>query len=649
MTAFPLLFSPVRLGRLTLANRVVMAAMETNLADPSGAVTEALVAHYRRRAAGGAGMVTVEYACVEQRHGRGSSIQLALDEDRLVAGHARLAAAIADQGAVACLQLHHAGRQTSPRFLDGRQPVAPSAHESWMFRTTPRALDDAEVEALVGQFADAAARAVAAGYAAIELHGAHGYLLGQFLSPWTNRRDDRWGGDAQRRLAFPSAVVRRVKAAIGDRPLVYRLSAEEFVPGGIDPDEAAAAACALVAAGADAIHVSTGIAERLDTNVDPIATAEGWRLGHARRIRRALAGAAPVIGVGVIRSPAMAEAAIAEGSADLIALGRALLADPDWPRKAAAGRVAAIRPCTSCNWCIQRLGQHGGIGCAENPAVGRDQLDGPAIRTNRPRAVVAGGGPGGMAGAVLLAEAGWRVTLLEASVRLGGGIDVSARPPFKDKLLWYRDHLVRRLAETGVDVQCGTPADAAGILAHDPAFVLVATGSLERDGEVAPGGIVVPAYDVLAGDRPLGPGPILVYGGGETGCETAELAAAEGWTVHLVTRSTARQLARSAELVYRRTLLQRLHAHPRIELLAETRLARVEGDQALLEGPGGARRRIACGQVLLAQGRRPADGLATAMAAAGVPHAVIGDARRGGRIGDAVNDAWDAIRGLPPA
>ncbi|WP_374442728.1 FAD-dependent oxidoreductase [Stella sp.] len=646
MSEYPLLFSPVRLGRLTLPNRIVMAAMETNLADADGAVTDALVAHYRRRAAGGAAMVTVEYTCVDQTEGKGSAIQLALDHDGLIDGHARLSAAIAAAGAVPCLQLHHAGRQTSPRFLAGRQPVAPSAHESPMFRTTPRALAADEVAALVDRFADAAARAVRAGYAAIELHGAHGYLLGQFLSPWTNRRDDAWGGDATRRLAFPIAVVRRVRAAIGERPLVYRLSAEEFMAGGIDPAEAATAARALVAAGADAIHVSTGVAERLDTNVDPIASPEGWRLGHARRIRAALAGAAPVIGVGVIRRPELAEAAIAEGSADLIALGRALLADPDWPRKARDGRSGTIRPCTSCNWCIQRLAGHGPVGCAENPAVGRDHRPAPRVRGGAPQAVVVGGGPGGMAGAVMLAEAGWRVTLFEAAPRLGGGIDVSARPPGKDKLGWYRDHLVRRLAELGVRIACGRRAGAGDVLALDPAFVLVATGSADRAADVAPGGIVASAYDVLAGLRPIGPGPVLVYGGGETGCETAETAAAEGWPVHLVSRSSERQLARSAEFVYRRTLLARLRSHPRIAIHAETRLAAVDGTTAVLEGSDGRRCLLQVGQVLLAQGRQPVDGLAAALQAAGIRHAVVGDAKRGGRIGEAVNDAWDAVLAL---
>ncbi|MGE0713850.1 MAG: FAD-dependent oxidoreductase [Alphaproteobacteria bacterium] len=642
-TPFPLLFQPTRIGGLALPNRIVMAAMETNLADADGFVTPALLAHYRTRAAGGPAMVTVEYTCVESGLGKGSAIQLAIDDDAHIEGHRRLASAIRAEGAAACLQLHHAGRQTSPRFIGGRRPVASSEHESPMFRTTPRALDDAEIEALVAAFAAAAARAAEAGYDAVELHGAHGYLLGQFLSPWTNRRDDRWGGDAARRLAFPMRVTAAVKAAIGARPLVWRMSAAELVPGGLPPEEAEAAAIALVAAGADAIHVSTGVAERLDANVDPIAAPEGWRLVHARRIRRALAGRAPVIAVGVLRRPELAEAAIAEGAADLVALGRALLADPQWPAKARAGRVAAIRPCTSCNWCIQRLARHEGVGCAENPAVGREHEAGPRFATGR-RAVVVGAGPGGMAGAVMLAEAGWHVVLLERSARPGGGLDVSARPPLKDKLFWYRDHLVRRLGESGVDLRCGVAADLATIRAERPDFVLLATGSAERDSAIPAGGIAVSAFDVLSGIRPLGPGPIIVWGGGETGCETAETAAAEGYGVTLVTRSPASRLARSAELVYRRTLLARIAAHPRIRVMAEASLLRVEGDRVVVAAADGTESTLPAGQVLIAQGRRPADGLAAGLCAAGMPHAVIGDARRGGRIGDAVEDAWAAAR-----
>jgi len=647
--AFPLLFSPVSIGGLSLANRVVMAAMETNLAGAEGEVTPALLAHYRRRAAGGAGMVIVEYTAVERRHGLGSRVQLSLDRDDLVDGHARLADAIRSGGARACLQLHHAGRQTSPRFLDGRRPVAPSVVDSWLFRHPPRALEAGEIEALVGAFAAAAARAAAAGYDAVELHGAHGYLLGQFLSPWSNRRDDAWGGDPARRLAFPVAVVRAVKAALGGRALVYRMSAEEFVPGGLDPAEAAAAARALVAAGADAIHVATGVAERLDTNVDPIAAPEGWRLGHARRVRQALAGAAPVVAVGVIRRPDLAEAAIAEGSADLVALGRALLADPDWPLKAAAGEVAAIRPCTSCNWCIQRLMRHGPVGCAENPAVGREHEPAPRARPDRPVAVVVGGGPGGMAGALMLADAGCRVVLFEAARRLGGGLVVSAAPPFKDKLLWYRDHLERRVAASAIEVRLATRADPALILALDPAFVLLATGGRERAhglaGRTAP--IAVAAYDVLAGRVALGPGPVVVWGGGETGCEAAEFALAAGHAVTLVTRQTRKTLAPSAEPVYRRTLLARLLAAPGLTLRAEATVTAIgSGVVTVVDAAGTAT--LPAGQVLLAQGRVPEDRLAAllddALDGGSRTVARIGDARRPGRIGEAVNDAWDAVR-----
>ncbi len=628
-----------------------MAAMETNLAAADGSVTPELVAYYRERARGGAAMVTVEFTCVERAEGLGSTPQLSLDSPHLLSGHARLAEAIRAAGARACLQLHHAGRQTSPKILGGRQPVAPSAVESWMFRTRPRALESGEIGELVEAFARAAGLAMAAGYEAIELHGAHGYLLGQFLSPFTNCRDDAWGGDEQRRLAFPTAVIRAVKARIGPAvPLIYRLSAEEFVEGGLTIAASERLAPALVEAGADALHVSTGVAERLDTNVDPISTPEGWRLPLARRIRRRVG--VPVIGVGVIRKPEMAEAALARGDCDLIALARAILVDPDWPAKARAGRGAAIRPCTSCNWCIDRLGRKLPVGCAENPRVGRE-LDPPLplFGAGRP-ALAVGGGPGGMAAALLLAGCGFRVTLYEARGRLGGGLVASALPPGKDKLFWYLDYLKRQLSGSGVEVRTGTRLDAAALSSLDPAFVVLATGARTRDMPIPGADLaqVHQAYDLLMEDLEAAAlpaeGPVVVYGGGETGCETAELLAARGLAVLLVTRSPAKLMARAAEFVYRRRLLEAIAANPRITVLAETHLLSIGPERVRLGGPEGLEREVPATAVFLAQGRDPGSDLAGLLAERSVPHAVIGDAADIRRIGEAVNEAYLAVREL---
>jgi 2,4-dienoyl-CoA reductase-like NADH-dependent reductase (Old Yellow Enzyme family) len=650
---FSHLFEPIALAGLRLENRLLMAAMETNMAAADGGVTPEQIAYYRERGRGGAAMVIVEFTCVDRTEGLGSAPQLSLDSPHLISGHARLAEAIRATGARACLQLHHAGRQTSPRILGGRQPVGPSAVESWMFRTPPRALAHEEIERLVEAFARSAGWAVAAGYEAIELHGAHGYLLGQFLSPFTNRRDDAWGGDAERRLAFPTAVIRAVKRRVGpDVPVVYRLSAEEFVEGGLTVAETERLAPALVAAGADALHVSTGVAERLDTNVDPISAPEGWRLPLARRIRAA--AEVPVIGVGVIRKPEMAEAALADGDCDLIALGRALLADPQWPAKVRAGRTGEIRPCTSCNWCIDRLGRNLAVGCAENPRAGRE-MDPPlpAFGAGRP-ALVVGGGPGGMAAALLLQDCGFATVLAERRGQLGGGLIASAVPPGKDKLFWYLDYLKARIAASGVRVETGRDVLPEQLAAGPgaPAAVVLASGARTREVPIsgAQPGRLLQAYDLLMEPEridELPPGAaVLVYGGGETGCETAELLAERGFAVTLVTRSPAKRMARAAEFVYRRRLLEAIAGNANIRVRDETYLVAVAEETATLAASDGSRDEVAAQVVVLAQGRDPGTELAAAAAAAGIPHAVIGDARTIRRIGEAVNEAYLAVREL---
>ncbi len=642
--AFPHLFSPGRLRGLLLPNRLVMAPMESNMAAEDGAVSDAMLAYYAARAAGGVGMVIVEYACVDRPLGLGGSPQLAIDDDSLIESHRRLTAAIAAHGARSCLQLFHAGRQTLRRYTGGQAPVAASAIACRVYREEPREITAAEIEDLVEKFGRAAARAVAAGYDAVEIHGAHGYLIGGFLSGAANRRTDRYGGSLDNRLRFPLAVVSAVRRGAGEAPVIFRLSAEEFVEGGTTLDEAVEMAPRLVAAGADALHVSTGTAERMDRNVDPVSAPQGWRIPLAKRLR-AVAGV-PVLTVGVIRQPEVAERAVADGSADFVALGRALLADPQWPEKARRGAVADIRPCTSCNWCVDQLLAHKRLGCAENPRTGRE-TEPPILRTGDGRAAaVVGGGPGGMVAALLLQDAGFRVTLFEKADRLGLGLVASATPPGKDKFFWYRDYLVRRLERSGVALRLNSDAGVADILALRPALAVIATGATNRRLPAAKTGAVPVgfAHDVLTGAETLGDGPVVIVGSGETGCECAEYVAESGRDVLLVSRSPERRLARRAQYVYRRQLVGRLESNPRIRIETGVEIAAIGQGHVILRDREGKDHRRAAGQVLLALGRTPDNGLADALRAAGLPTHVIGDSREVGRIGDAVHDAYATVR-----
>lgn len=653
---YPNLFSPFVLKNLTIPNRTVMAPMSTNLGTLDGYVTPEQIAFYRARAEGGTGMIIVEFCCVDSNTGRSEHRQLTLESLSHIAGHQRLVEAITSAGSVACLQLQHGGQGAKRELVVGGMAVAPSDVPS---RSNPdklaaRALSEDEIQHLIECFGRSAELGVQAGYQAFELHGAHGYLLTSFLSPFTNQRTDAWGGDEERRLNFARAVMKRVRQAIGDRPLIYRLSADEFAPGGLSIEDMERIAPKLAAAGADALHVSIGLGwTSFEKIIEPMSTPEGWRLPYSQRIR-ATAGV-PVITVGQIRWPDTAERAIREGDADLIALGRPLLADPQWANHARSGED--IRPCTSCNYCVAiSSGAHGAIGCAENPRAGHE-LDLVPDAGNRrgERAVVIGGGPGGMAAALMLQQAGFVTELYEGRATLGGGLIASAAPPFKDKLTWYQDYLVKQMEKSSIKVELGSFADIDTLgYGEKPAIVLLANGGqairLPIEGIESPR--VRDAYELLMGDTsallPADPdAPVVVYGGGETGCETAELLAEHGYPVVLVSRSPAAQLARSAEMIYRGVLKKRLAENPRIRVIDNSSIVRITDDGlVILETRDGQRSELLASQVLIAQGRRPNDTLLRQLLEQHIPFATIGDARRGGRIGDAVHDAYRAVLAL---
>lgn len=651
--AYPHLFQPFRLRGVTLRNRLVMAPMSTELGGLDGGVTPAMIAFYRERAAGGMGLIVVEYTCVDPDTGRAHAYQLTLDDARNLPGHRELVRTIHEAGAHVFMQLQHGGQYAGAKVLPGGMPVGPNDlfAKTEPHRMTCRGLSSDEVSGMVAAFGNTAALAVEAGYDGVELHGAHGYLLTQFLSPIGNRRDDAWGGDAERRLTFPLAVIRAVRAALGDRPLVYRLSADEFRSGGLTIDDMERIAPRLVEAGADALHVSTGwgVGPAFETVVEPMSTPEGWRIPYAARIRRATG--APVIAVGQIRWPETAERAIADGDADLIALGRPMLTDPEWANKARAGRRDLIRPCTSCNWCISPHPGRVQVGCAENPRTGTE-LDPPIppdLGAGR-RAVVVGAGPGGASAALLLEQSGFETHLFETRDFTGGGIIASATPPGKDKLFWYSDYLGQRLAESAVVRHFGQEALLGDILSMRPDVVILAAGTrridLPIEGIDDP--IVMDAYDLLMRERDLGLAPgahAIVYGGGETGCETAEFCAHHGVRVTLVSRSPADKLARSADWVYRMGLLRRLHDNPLVTVLDNSHVRRVADGVVLIE-TGDTATELAADRLLLAQGRRPADQLAEALREAGVTVQVVGDSRQVGRIGDAVHMAYRAMQAL---
>jgi 2,4-dienoyl-CoA reductase (NADPH2) len=648
--AYPRLFDPIRIGNLQLKNRIVMAPMESHLGNADGSVSTEQIAYYRERALGGTGLIVVEFTCIDGSDGfSGMAPQLRLDNDRYRSGHGKLVAAIKSAGAKACVQISHAGRQTRESVI-GRQPVAPSAVPlSFDVNNVPRALEDEDIARIIAAYANAARLAVSADYDAVMLHGAHGYLLQQFLSPLVNKRDDDWGGDFERRLRFPIKVVDAVKAAIGDRTLLYRMSVSDFLDGGLTIEDAERIAPRLCEAGVDGIDISCGSLERVDVIVEPMSVDEGWRLPLARRIRAATGK--PVICAGVMRWPDKAERAIVAGDTDCVSLGRALLADPMWPIKARRGDDQDIRPCTSCNWCIRETGANRGVSCAENPRCGHETD--PAIDGygQGKAAAVVGAGPGGLAAALMLEQAGFSVRLYEKRASLGGNLVTSATPPNKEKLFWYHEFLLRRIERSGVEIVTGVTVDAERLKRDGAEVVVLANGSkpapltFERTGDM----VVAPAFEALLGDiqlpRSTPEKPIVIFGGGETGTETAEHLALQGHSVLLVSRSDARFLARNAESLYRMHLLARLRSNEAIRVMDRTSLDAVSHDHVVLTREGESRLQPAAA-VLLAHGLVPSRELADSLAGLDIPVISIGDAVQVARIGEAVRDAYQMVQDL---
>jgi 2,4-dienoyl-CoA reductase-like NADH-dependent reductase (Old Yellow Enzyme family) len=562
MSDFPGLLRPGRIAGLDLANRVIMSPMATNLAHPDGTVSDELIAYYARRARARPALVTVEMSIVEWPRGKAGTVSIRIDDDEVIPGLHRLVEAIEFHDTRAVLQLGHAGGNTTLAKTHGQPPVAPSASRFVGGRTLATEAGTATLERLCRQFGAAAARAKRAGFAAVNLHGGHTYLLAQMISPLRNRREDEWGGDLDGRMRFPTRVIEEIQASAGrDFPIIYRFSADEFLDGGRGLDESLEVARRLehlgvamldITAGASAAvaDASPGSESRwkgLRAAIEPMSFGEGWKAELAGAIRQVVS--IPVSAVGVIRTPETAERIIADGLADFVTLGRAFIADPDWLARVRSGDAGHIRPCISCNECSrvrQELDQP--IRCAVNADVGRERAPlgppGAPLRAVPAKAIVVGGGAAGLEAARRMARGGLDVHLWEAAAQPGGQLIWGALPPFKYRLESLRHWLIEGAERAGVAIDCNRPATVDAIVAARPDVVVIAVGA-----DAVPPGVEnsLTAYDLLRTGAVLEPGPVVVVGGGPTGCEAAMFLAERGYPVRLATRTSRADLARGLE------------------------------------------------------------------------------------------------------
>ena len=584
MTRYPHLFSAGRIGRLTLRNRILMAPMEKNLALPTGAVTQRYVDYCEARAAGGAALILLESMYVHPA-GRNHRYQLGIHDDDLVPGYRRLIEACHRHGALVGAELQLAGRETSSA-ITGTQPVAPSAVPCTAVAggDVPRALRAEEIPGLVAAFAAGARRAGAAGFDALEVHGAHGYLVGQFLSPFANRRDDEYGGDFERRLRFPLEVIAAVRAAAGDAvPLLYRLSADEHVDGGLTLADACRIAPRLEAAGIDLLDVSAGIYESAPWIVQPMEMGQGCLVPLAREIRRHVR--IPVSVAGRISDASVAEHVLAAGDADFVALGRALHADPEMPRKSLDGREEEICSCVACLKCSDLLGQNEPVLCLANTRTGRERQYAIRAAPRRQRVVVVGAGPAGLEAARVLALRGHAVTVLERASEPGGQILLSRRIPGRGDLAGLITYLAGAAARAGAEIRLGVEATVAVVTAERPDAVVVATGA--RPGVPSiPGIAESPAVDpftVLL--RAAGQvRRALVIGGGMLGVGVGHVLAERG--AEVVIAEPGADLAAELGLRPRWLHVATLRARSNVTVMVDATVEELYPDGALVRRAG---------------------------------------------------------------
>lgn len=640
---YPKLFAPGRIGRLELPNRIIKAPTSTGMSNIDGSVSERLIRHYRDVAKGGTGLIIAEYAYVDNIAAKSAHCQLGISSDEHISGLTLLAETIKDQGARAGIQIEHCGRQ---KFL-GTPPIKAASAVPWLAlkarsgdKAIPEQLSVDEIAQIVEAFGDAARRAVAAGFDLVEIHGAHGYLITNFLSPHTNKRTDHYGGSFENRTRLLVEIIRNARAKIGpDFPLTVRLSGTDYEPDGFGIDETIEVAKIAESLGTDAIHVSGGDHHQMIHQVSPMSVPRLHNVWAAEAVRKAVG--IPVIASGSITLPDLAEQVLADGKGDFISLGRPLWADPEWSNKAREGRLEDIRPCIRCNdGCLDRtFFRFRAVGCSVNPEIGREG-DLCVTRASRSKKVaIVGGGVAGMEAARVAALRGHEVTLFEKR-ELGGVLLEGSVADFKSDLRLLNEYFVTQMDKLGVEVvrKCAKPEDITG--GGFEAAVVAIGGQASAPaipGIDGPG--VLDAIKVFNGtEKPCK--RVIVLGGGETAVEVALFLAQAGHEVTILHRGDelmARDCTVTDRISYGEMLMQ-----AGVEINTGFQVTEIADGRVVAADRKKGRHSFEADSIVVALGYVPnRDGLADALRNdVTIDVYEIGDCVRTGRVYDAIHAGY---------
>ena len=614
------LFTPFTIKSIKLKNRIVMPALASFLIGDDGSISDATVEHYRRRAGGGAAMIITE-ACAVSPEGVVSAHQARIYDDRFVGGLSKIATAIKNDGCVPAVQIHHGGRQTSIKVIN-RKPLAPSPLPCPTIRGEVEPLTLDGIQQLIKKFGDAAERAYQAGFELIEIHGAHGYLINQFLSGFSNIREDAYGGTVAARTRFAKEIVEEVRRRVGpEYPISFKISAEEYIDGGLTTPESIEILKILVDAGVDIVQVSAGNDVTAEWICQPMFMKKACLVNSAALIRQALE--IPVMAVGRINDPIIANQIIAQEKADVVCMGRGLLADPEMPLKAWEGRLDEIRTCIACNTCMESIFKKGRIECLVNPMLGREKKM-AFIPTAKPKKImVVGGGPGGLNAAWVAAKRGHDVHVYEKRHELGGQLVPGSTPGHKAELRSLIQFQKKQAELFGVTCHLNHEVTAEDIQAENPDIVILATGSLPALPSVEGIGkdIVLTYEDVLDGGSSDFKN-VVIIGGGPTGLELALHLSDQGTAVTVV--EMLPHAGVGLEAMTKKIILSRLNNN-NVAVSTNTQLLRIEDDGVIIAGQDKSERFIKADKVLIAIGTRPNNRLYEKIKNLGIETYQIGD------------------------
>jgi len=593
-----------------------MLPMGTAYATQFGEVAQKTLDYYEERAKGGVGLITIGNV---SPHLPIAINQLSLDSEWVLMGHYELAERLHAHGAKVCVQLNCPGRQKRPMELRPGEEVISSSPLATVrlgqTYPTPRALTQDEIHQWIERFASAAVRAKKVGYDMVELHGAHGYLINQFISPFMNKRTDEYGGSLENRMRFALELIAEVRQAVGpDFPIGFRISAVEFVPGGVTLEESPTIARMLEAAGVDYLSVSAGVYEVTEKMMCLMHDPEGWRDYIWEAIKQSVK--VPTIAGGSLRHPDFCERLLKEDKADFIGLARPFFADPKWPKKAEEGRVEDIRLCISCNECHTGSGRRrlGVRHCAVNATAGREREFAEILLAPTPKKVVViGGGPGGMEAARIAALRGHKVTLYEKGEALGGQLLLAGKPQSKRKVLWLRDYLTTQLEKLGVKVEFGVEVTPSLVEEVEPDAVVVATGAepIQLDIPGIDHRTVLSSWHLLQGKGKPEREKVAVVGGGMIGCEAAEYLLESANRISIIEQLPS--LAPDMEPAHRHRMLELFEENNVTSLTRRKATGITEKGVQTVSLDDGREELVEAERVVIAVGTRPVNTLVDAL------------------------------------